>query len=266
LLEWLPCLRWRDLMQGTLIYDVGMHVGKDTEFYLKKGFSVLAIEANPTLVSQCVEKFSSYIRSGQLRVLNIAIAEKAGRGTLYVCDHTDWSTMCLNIVEHKTKRHDARFQAVDIETMEFGSVLRRYGMPYYLKIDIEGSDAHCLRALGEFQEKPRYISVEVDHTSIEQGAENSYRELFLLRDLGYKNFKYINQMYNSEVKLPNPPKEGFLYVDAAFDWEMSGPFGEETPGPWLDIHEATLMHREIVEGYRRRPSMGVDSWHDIHAK
>lgn len=30
-----------------LIIDVGMHYGNNTAFYLKKGFRVAAIEANP---------------------------------------------------------------------------------------------------------------------------------------------------------------------------------------------------------------------------
>ena len=33
-----------------LIFDIGMHIGQDTEFYLKKGFCVVAVEANPKLV------------------------------------------------------------------------------------------------------------------------------------------------------------------------------------------------------------------------
>ena len=33
-----------------LIYDVGLHLGEDTEYYLKKGFRVIAFEANPELV------------------------------------------------------------------------------------------------------------------------------------------------------------------------------------------------------------------------
>ena len=33
--------------QDDLIFDVGLHRGEDTEFYLKKGFRVVAFEANP---------------------------------------------------------------------------------------------------------------------------------------------------------------------------------------------------------------------------
>ena len=40
-----------------LIFDVGLHKGEDTDFYLKKGFSVVAFEADPDLVAACQERF-----------------------------------------------------------------------------------------------------------------------------------------------------------------------------------------------------------------
>jgi hypothetical protein len=49
-----------------LIYDVGAHKGEDAEFYLKKGFSVVAIEANPELYSLLSVGFSEFIKSGNL--------------------------------------------------------------------------------------------------------------------------------------------------------------------------------------------------------
>jgi hypothetical protein len=38
-------------------------------------------------------------------------------------------------------------------------------MPYYLKIDIEGADLLCLKALEKFEEKPKYISIEAGVTA-----------------------------------------------------------------------------------------------------
>ena len=37
-------------MVKNLVYDVGMNDGSDTLHYLKKGYKVVAIEADPTLV------------------------------------------------------------------------------------------------------------------------------------------------------------------------------------------------------------------------
>ncbi len=62
-------------MQKDLIYDVGFHHGEDTEFYLAKGFKVVAIEAHPGLYRAGLEKFADHIESGRLVLLNLAVAE-----------------------------------------------------------------------------------------------------------------------------------------------------------------------------------------------
>src|SRR5215475_4452413 len=81
-------------MQDDLIYDVGLHSGKDTEFYLAKRFRVVAIEANPVLASRCKTKFASQIKEGRLHILQLAIGEQAGNCDFFVCDqHDDWSTI-----------------------------------------------------------------------------------------------------------------------------------------------------------------------------
>src|SRR5688500_18343629 len=58
-----------------LIYDVGLHVGEDSDFYLKKGFKVVAIEANPDLAKVCREKFRDEIGQGRFTLIEGAIAD-----------------------------------------------------------------------------------------------------------------------------------------------------------------------------------------------
>jgi hypothetical protein len=52
-----------------LIYDVGMHSGEDTEFYLKKGFRVIAFEANSDLAASARSKFHDYIAKDKLVIV-----------------------------------------------------------------------------------------------------------------------------------------------------------------------------------------------------
>jgi hypothetical protein len=99
-------------------------------------------------------------------------------------------------------------------------------VPYYLKIDIEGCDVFCLEALKRTQARPKYFSVETD------GYDH-----FHLYLLGYNKFKVINQALHKQAVPPRPPREG-LYVDATFNWDSSGLFGEETAGSWLEINNA----------------------------
>ncbi len=46
--------------------------------------------------------------------------------------------------------------------VDFAGALRKFGAPYYLKIDIEGCDTVCVRSLAEFKERPDYVSIESD--------------------------------------------------------------------------------------------------------
>mgnify|MGYP000904973017 FL=1 len=43
--------------QNDLIYDVGFHKGEDTRVYLREGFKVIAIEANPLLAEEGKKNF-----------------------------------------------------------------------------------------------------------------------------------------------------------------------------------------------------------------
>ncbi len=39
-------------MRRTLIYEVGLRLGEDSEFYLKNGFYVVAVNANPVITAK----------------------------------------------------------------------------------------------------------------------------------------------------------------------------------------------------------------------
>jgi len=47
-------------VESDLIYDVGVHQGEDTDFYLKKGFRVVGIEANAALCKSVGERSARF--------------------------------------------------------------------------------------------------------------------------------------------------------------------------------------------------------------
>jgi FkbM family methyltransferase len=263
-------------MQNDLIYDVGLHIGKDSEFYLAKGFRVVAIEANPVLATHCKTKFSSQIREGRMHILELAIGEQTGECDFFVCDQiAGWSTIDHRTRLYKEKKAGVTFHTVSVRCAPLDEVLLEFGLPYYLKIDIEGSDVFCLDALKRTGARPRYVSVETD----------GYDQLFQLYLLGYNKFKVINQRLHKQAIPPKPPREGH-YVDATFDWNSSGLFGEETTGSWLEIKSAFARQQQVVDFFsinskpypsivdriRRRILSGrplsriEHTWFDLHAR
>ena len=86
-----------------LIYDVGMHNGADTDFYLRKGFDVVAIEANPDHVARARERFAADIAEGRLVIHDVALTETAGEVSFFVHEHDDWSRLDVDL-DHRFRR------------------------------------------------------------------------------------------------------------------------------------------------------------------
>src|ERR1700743_1766791 len=85
--------------QPNLIFDLGMNDGADTLFYLKKGFNVVAVEANPALVDRASERLSRFISAGTLRVLNCGISDIASNPLDFYVNHTrsEWSSFIKDV-------------------------------------------------------------------------------------------------------------------------------------------------------------------------
>jgi FkbM family methyltransferase len=220
-------------MDRRLIIDVGMHDGQDTAFYLAKGFNVVAIEANPELVAQAREAFAREIGEGRLRLLEVAIAERRGTMPLAISDDmTVWSTLSPDWVARNQSGNNTDYRYVDVETVPFGEVLADVGVPYYLKVDIEGYDMMCVRALHDLPERPAYVSIESAVSSLTAPMREITAELREFRSLGYRQFQYVDQRMHPQREPAKPASEG-EYVDSRFTRDSSGPFGRELTGRWL---------------------------------
>ena len=109
------------------------------------------------------------------------------------------------------KRNKARgFKShpVKVEATTIKDVILKFGVPYYMKVDIEGMDSVCLEGLLSVEEKPKYISVEASATSI----KDTFTQLHLLDQLAYTRFKIVPQLNIAEQRCPNPAREG-IFVD-----------------------------------------------------
>jgi FkbM family methyltransferase len=228
-----------------LVFDVGFHKGEDTDFYLKKGFRVVAVEANPLLHAAGMDRFRRETASGQLTLLNVAIAEADGPIRFFINKRaTEWGTTSAEFAARNVEL-GAPSEEITVPGMRFERILGDFGVPYYLKIDIEGADLLCLRGLLQFRTRPSHVSLESNKTSW-QGLRAELQEL---RGLGYRRFKVVSQEGVPAQLCPNPALEG-RYVEHRFTRGSSGAFGEEAPGEWLSYDKALARYRRIFLRYR----------------
>ncbi len=160
-----------------LVFDIGMHNGQDTGFYLSQGYNVVAVEANAILCKKNEVKFREYIKTGQLIIINKAIGETTNaKVTFYISEHSSWSSM----IKEKAKRNNKFVSEVVVSTITLHSLIQQYGVPYYCKIDIEGYEMKAINGLKNSLKtyRPRLL-VEYDRDYWKK-CDSSWEEFFNL--------------------------------------------------------------------------------------
>lgn len=232
-----------------LIYDVGMHVGQDTDFYLAKGFRVVAVEANPLLAAQGQARFAPAIHDGRLEIVNVGLAALRGTFSFFINPaQTEFSSF-----DREVASRGQPVTEITVGTLPIGDVLAAFGVPHYLKIDIEAYDGHVIRGLQGLSVLPRYLSIE-------NGPVSLFDEIV---ELGYARFKLIEQSAIAGLAAPQPAREG-RDISYRFPYGSSGPFGEETPGEWI----AAPAMRDLLIAHHARREQGLvpaTEWYDLHA-
>jgi FkbM family methyltransferase len=247
-----------------LIFDIGMHNGDDTAHYLSEGFRVVAVEANPLLAESGRNRFSDAIACGKLTICNVGISDREGVREFWINrEHSEFSSLLPDVAG----RNGLPATPVEIPVVTLGSVLVKYGVPFYLKVDIERYDVQCIKALQSLEKSdlPVYVSVEAN--------ELSYLEI--LRQLGYTGFKCIDQTAHNIRRDLGPTWFRWLRrktMRAAdlmgiyappFPQGSSGAFGEKSPGSWQPFEAVAFDWRNVMSGKSGR--LYRKGWFDFHA-
>ena len=236
------------------IFDVGMNTGQDTEYYLAKGFYVVAIEADPLLCANAQRNFGAYLKSGQLKIINVGVSEETGVMPFYINKaRREWSSFYSEIAG----RAGDSLEELRVKTMPLIDLVCEHGVPHYLKIDIEGKDFAALDSVLKNDIRIPFISVE-----------NGGPMLKLLEEK-YDAFMYVNQRDVPHQRHFFPPKEG-KFVDFQFEFGSSGKFGAELDGEWSSYEDICFEVAKVwcLDTGKKNPNWddSVGGWFDLHAR
>ena len=117
-----------------------------------------------------------------------AIAEQAGEVEFYLNE--------IENIRSTIMRDHAELAAalgrpptkIVVPSITFPTLIETFGVPSFMKVDIEGADLLCLEGLTPFDEVPLFLSTEYP-----MSLTGQIRVLLLLRKLGYRRFQVIDQ-------------------------------------------------------------------------
>jgi FkbM family methyltransferase len=136
---------------GDLAFDVGAHVGNHTRCFAGMGARVIAIEPQPAFAAWLRRLFRG---RPQVTVVECALAAAPGVVELYGSPRTPTvATVSRRWIE--TVRASGGFErvrwadAVPVPAITLDTLIARYGLPRFCKIDVEGSEAEVLQGLSQ---------------------------------------------------------------------------------------------------------------------
>lgn len=244
------------MISDDLIFDLGFHNGDDADFYLAKGFRVVAVEANPELVETGLRRFNLDVRAGRLILINKAISEGSGKVDFFVhATKTEWSSCLLNMAESD----GSSATRVIVDSTNLHELFFEYGVPHYLKVDVEGCDLLVAKHLSECKLKPKFVSFET--------SRKDYVGIFsYLYVSGYSRFQMINQANHPKRTKPPIVNEG-NDINYTFSEFSSGYFGDDLPKEkWLTFDEMItryIKYKELKQLDNVELGLG---WLDVHAR
>lgn len=236
------------------VFDFGMHNGDDTAYYLERGFKVVSVEANIELVDKCRVRFEEQISRGDLRIISKAIGERDGCMMEFHISslNSEWST-----IHHNPHTLGDNPKKVIVEAVTLGTLIRNFGVPHYIKCDLEGSDIVFCRQLLEESTRPDFVSVEA--TSLDL--------LAILVASGYDAFQLVN---NAKTRRFASRR---TYTDSVYGsssgtitGHCSGEFGFDLAvDKWIAFEDAAYRWLKHADLQKTDPDMVIDNWFDFHA-
>lgn len=265
----------------SIIFDIGMHNGDDSAYYLHLGHFVVGVDANPELTQACEERFAAEIRAERMTILNVGILDRPGRFTFYRnLTDSGWSSF-----DREKGTQGGRWEEISVPCCTTKELVERFGRPEFMKVDIEGLDVQALESLTP-DTCPDYVSLEL---SLDDQIVKK------LADLGYRRFKFVHgatfrqstPIFGDEPgwrllrkisrklpvvkpligalphhKLEFDPNNPYSPDGYNFTRYSSGPFGRKTHGKWMSSADA---HQWIAKLRDKCRSYNEPLWYDVHA-
>ena len=167
----------RGFRPGDLFFDIGANEGYKTNIFLRMGARVVAVDPDEHN-QRVLRKGYSMLRfpKGRVVVVGKAVSDRDAVATMWIDEpgsaKNTLSRKWVDILRVDEHRFGARLGFAgrrEVETVTLETLMETYGVPFFVKIDVEGHEANILRGL---RRPVPYLSFEVNLPEFRsEGAE-----------------------------------------------------------------------------------------------
>lgn len=205
--------------KSRLIFDVGANLGHKSGIFSKIAKEVLAFEPSKKLFDHLQQRF----QNTNVQVFNYALGSEIADAEIFVVEdneaynsinrkHIETTTSLRGIATLETVKR----QKTKIEILE--NFIRKFGVPKYIKIDVEGFELEVLKGL---------------HTAVPLLSFEANLPEF--KDETIQSIKYLNKLSNGKYRF-NFSNDHFFLEEDFMNSELAINYINHTKLEYLEIY------------------------------
>ena len=165
------------LRRGDLIFDVGANDGTKTDVFMRLGARVVAVEPDELNVEIMRRRFLMLrLPRKPLNIVPAAVSDSVGKMAMWVdapgSAQNTLSDKWASILRNDDGRFNEKFEFAkrrEVTTTTLEQLMTEFGVPYFIKIDVEGFEPKVLKGL---RRPVPFLSFEVNLPEFRpEGAE-----------------------------------------------------------------------------------------------
>lgn len=135
--------------ENDLCFDIGAHLGNRTDVWNKLGAKIIAVEPNPACANYMKKKFRN---KENIEILNLAVSDRKGNIDFYINTYNPTISTCEDENWRREMNEFSLFgerwnDPITINATSINSLIQKFGIPDFVKIDVEGSELKIISAL-----------------------------------------------------------------------------------------------------------------------
>lgn len=128
-----------------MFFDIGANVGNWTLSNINNCDKIISVEASPITYN----KLKNNCNNEKIVPLNYAVCNNGGKDIdFYIAKCDTLSTLNKDwLNDTKSRFYGAEHTKITCKTITIDELINQYGIPYLIKIDVEGGEYECISSL-----------------------------------------------------------------------------------------------------------------------